>query len=170
MPEAYKHILGVQCLVSFLGYTFPLYNTREFNRTRTCTRPLDPTTLPETEPAWAGLRTVRAMLNAGWPALIAALSFLLTTNLSARSRRRLPSYCPRHVTRSSPPSRKLHSHHPSLPRSMNRSRLRCAPPSHSRHSLSVWREEVVVAPHHSHQDLARAIWHTDGRSSLPCMS
>jgi len=44
--------------------------------------PFDPTTLPETEPARAGLRTVRAMLNAGWPALLAAVSFLLTTNLS----------------------------------------------------------------------------------------
>ncbi|KAI0267185.1 hypothetical protein BGY98DRAFT_1027151 [Russula aff. rugulosa BPL654] len=37
---------------------------------------------PETEPTRAGLRTVRVMLNAGWPALIAALSFLITTNLS----------------------------------------------------------------------------------------
>jgi hypothetical protein len=40
--------------------------------------PLDPSTLPETEPAQAGLETVRAMLNAGWPALLAALSFLVT--------------------------------------------------------------------------------------------
>jgi hypothetical protein len=39
-------------------------------------------TLPETEPARAGLRTVHAMLKAGWPALLAALSFLLTTDLS----------------------------------------------------------------------------------------
>ena len=45
-------------------------------------RPLDPTTLPETEPTRAELRTVRAMLNAWWPVLIATLSFLFTTNLS----------------------------------------------------------------------------------------
>jgi hypothetical protein len=44
--------------------------------------PLDPTTLPEIEPALAGLRTVRAMLNAGWPAPFGVLSFLLTSNLS----------------------------------------------------------------------------------------
>ena len=44
--------------------------------------PLDPTMLPKTEPARARLRTVHTMLNAGWPALLAALSFLLTTNLS----------------------------------------------------------------------------------------
>jgi hypothetical protein len=49
--------------------------TRRFNRARACT---GSTTLPETEPARAGLRTVRAMLNAGWPALLAALSFLFT--------------------------------------------------------------------------------------------
>jgi hypothetical protein len=44
--------------------------------------PLDPTALRETEPARAGPQTVHAMLNAGWPALLAAHSFLLTTNLS----------------------------------------------------------------------------------------
>jgi hypothetical protein len=55
--------------------------TRGFNRPRV-PGPFDPTTLPETEPARAGLQTVRAMLNAGWPALLAVLSFLLTTNLS----------------------------------------------------------------------------------------
>ena len=43
---------------------------------------LDPSTLPPTEPARAGLLTVCAMLNAGWPALLASLSFLLGTNLS----------------------------------------------------------------------------------------
>jgi hypothetical protein len=35
---------------------------------------LDPMTLPEAEPARAGLQTVRAMLNAGWSALLAVLS------------------------------------------------------------------------------------------------
>jgi hypothetical protein len=57
-------------------------NTRGFNRTRACTQPTRPCSLYETEPARAGLRTVYAMLNAGWPALLAALSFVLTTNLS----------------------------------------------------------------------------------------
>jgi hypothetical protein len=83
----------VQCLVSLsdglAGYTFPLYNTLVVQKPPAGSTepvrapgPLDPMTLPETEPARAGLQTVRAMLNAGWPALLAALSFLLTTNLS----------------------------------------------------------------------------------------
>ena len=93
IPEAYIYLLGVQCLVSlsdgFAGYTFPLYNTLAVQKPPAGSTepvrapgPLDPTTLPETEPARAGLQTVRAMLTAGWPALLAALSFLLTTNLS----------------------------------------------------------------------------------------
>ena len=40
------------------------------------------TTLHATEPARAQLRTVREILNVGWPAFLAALSFLPTTNLS----------------------------------------------------------------------------------------
>lgn len=93
IPEAYIYLLGVQCLVSLsdgiAGYVFPLYHTLAVQKppagsteTVRAPGPLDPTTLPETEPARAGLQTVRAMLNAGWPALLAALSFLLTTNLS----------------------------------------------------------------------------------------
>ena len=93
IPEAYIYLLGVQCLVSLsdglAGYTFPLYNTLAVQKPPAGSTepvrapgPLDPTTLPETEPARVGLQTVRAMLNAGWPALLAALSFLLTTNLS----------------------------------------------------------------------------------------
>jgi hypothetical protein len=70
----------------FAGYTFPLYNTLAVQKPPAVSTepvgapagPLDHTTLPETKPALAGLRTVRA----GWPALLAALSFLLTSNLS----------------------------------------------------------------------------------------
>lgn len=87
----------MQCLVSLCdglaGYAIPLYNTFAIQKSpaggSTSTSPvrapgaLDPSTLPETELlARTGLQTVRAMLNAGWPALLAALSFLLTTNLS----------------------------------------------------------------------------------------
>ena len=43
---------------------------------------LDPSMLPESEPARVGLQTVRAMVSAVWPALFATFSFLLTTNLS----------------------------------------------------------------------------------------
>jgi hypothetical protein len=88
--RAYIYLLGVQCLVSLsdglAGYTFPLYNTLAVQKPPAVSTepvgapagPLDPSTLPETEPAFAGLRTVRA----GWPALLAAPSFLLTSNLS----------------------------------------------------------------------------------------
>ena len=92
IPEAYIYLLGMQCLVSLsdglAGYTFPLYNTLTVQKPPAGSKsvrapgPLDPTTLPKTEPAQARLRTVRVMLNAGWPALLAALSFLLTMNLS----------------------------------------------------------------------------------------
>jgi len=93
IPEAYIYLLGVQCLVSLCdglaGYAIPLYNTLAVQKRPAgspepvrAPGPLDPSTLPESEPARVGLQTVRAMLNAGWPALLAALSFLLTTNLS----------------------------------------------------------------------------------------
>jgi hypothetical protein len=46
---------------------------------------LDPTTLLETEPARARLRTVCAMLNVGWAVLLATHSFLLTVLSSVTS-------------------------------------------------------------------------------------
>ena len=44
--------------------------------------PLNPSTLSASEPARVGLQTVCARVNAVWPALLAALSFLLIANLS----------------------------------------------------------------------------------------
>ena len=81
----------MQCLVSLSDalaeYTFPLYITLAVQKPPATESirapgPLNPTTLPETEPTQAGLQTVCAMLNPRWPALLVALSFLLTTNLS----------------------------------------------------------------------------------------
>jgi hypothetical protein len=85
--------LGVQFFVSLFDgltsipslSTTPSWSktTREFNRACACTRHiLDPTTLPETEPARAQLRTARVMLNVtvGWAVLLPA--FFLTTNFS----------------------------------------------------------------------------------------
>jgi hypothetical protein len=148
--------------------------TRKFNRA--CTGPPDPTTLPASEPARAWLRTVRAMLNPSCPALLAALSLLLTTNPSgsiiARCRCSLApqgaSHRPPHVTPSLLPSPRPHSHHASSPRSTYRNtlRLRYAPPSHLMDSRSVWQEVAEVAPHHIRQDSARAIWRAYGRSLL----
>ena len=71
----------------------------------------------------------------------------LRRTADTRSHRRLPSHCPSHVMRSSLSLRKPHSHHPSSPCLMKRSMLRCAPPSHSRHSRLVWQEVVDAAPH-----------------------
>ncbi|KAH9169937.1 hypothetical protein EDB89DRAFT_1853941 [Lactarius sanguifluus] len=93
IPDAYIYLLGVQCLVSLsdglAGYAIPLYSTLAVQKPHPGSAEpvrapgaLDPSTLPPTEPARAGLLTVCAMLNAGWPALLAALSFLLNTNLS----------------------------------------------------------------------------------------
>ena len=104
--------------------------------------PLDPTTLPETEPSRAGLRIVRAILNTGWPALYATLSFLLNTNLSdsifddvrvigalQTLARAVCLALPIPRDGSSLPSQKPHSHHASSPRSMNPNNfpLPCAP-------------------------------------------
>ena len=64
------------------GGAIPLYNTLAVPETLAgspepvrAPGPLDPSTLPESEPARVGLQTGRAMINAGWPAL-ARLSFL----------------------------------------------------------------------------------------------
>ena len=43
---------------------------------------LDLGTLPSDEPAARHLRIVRSMVDNGWPALLAALSFIISTNLS----------------------------------------------------------------------------------------
>jgi hypothetical protein len=74
----------------------------------------------------------RAMRNAGWPAVLAALSFLLTTNLSdplfgdVLGALQGSSRCPHHMTPSLQPSQKPHFPHTLLPRVMNR--RRCSPP------------------------------------------
>ena len=76
IPEPYIYLIGMQCLVSFSdilsGSAFPLYNILALQKllagsTESMRAPgsLDPMTLPATEPAHAGLQTVRAMLNAG---------------------------------------------------------------------------------------------------------
>lgn len=93
IPEAYIYLLGLQCIASlcdgFATYTAPLYTSLMVQKPRTAGEApirapgaLDPETLPSTEPARRGLIAVRAMVSAGWPALLAALSFLLSTNLS----------------------------------------------------------------------------------------
>jgi hypothetical protein len=75
IPKAYIYLLGVKCLFplsdGLAGYTFPLYNTLAVQKRRVGSTepvrapgPLGPTALPETEPALAGLRTVRGLARA----------------------------------------------------------------------------------------------------------
>jgi hypothetical protein len=188
----------VQCLVSLsdglAGYTFPLYNTLVVQKPPAGSTepvrapgPVDPTTLPETEPARSGLRTVCAVLNAGWPALLPALSFLLTTNLSdsifgnvlgglqtlarAAARRVLCTAQPRDAFFTALAKAALPPRVVTALDEPQQAFIRVPlPPSHLRDSNSVWREMAEVAPHHAHWDLAHAIWRAYGRSSLPRLS
>jgi hypothetical protein len=117
------------------------------------------------------------MLNAGWPALLAAHSFLLTTNLSdsifggrptvgalqtlARAAGRLALPTPRDAFLSAlafPPRVVAALDEPQQAS------------SHLKGSRLVWWEVAEVAPHHNYRDLARAISHAYGRSSLPRFS
>ena len=93
IPESYLYLLGVQCLVSlcegFANFTAPLYNSIMVQKPRTAGEPvirappaLDLSTLPQEEPTTKQLHTVHSMVESGWPALLAALSFLISTNLS----------------------------------------------------------------------------------------
>ncbi len=93
IPEPYIYLLGVQCLVSlsegFASFVGPLYNTIMVQRPRAAGEPvirappaMDLSTLPPDEPSTKQLRTVHDMIDSGWPALLAALSFIISTNLS----------------------------------------------------------------------------------------
>ncbi|EJC99516.1 uncharacterized protein FOMMEDRAFT_142756 [Fomitiporia mediterranea MF3/22] len=93
IPEAYIYLLALQCLVSisegFAAQTLPLFNTIVVQRSRaagetTIKAPpaLDVSALPEDQPSTRQLRSVHGMIDNGWPGLLAALSFLIATNLS----------------------------------------------------------------------------------------
>lgn len=93
IPEAYIYLLGVQCLVSlcdgFGSFTGPLYNTIMVQRPRSAGEPvvrappaLDLSSLPQEESTTRHLKIVHDMVECGWPALLAALSFLISRNLS----------------------------------------------------------------------------------------
>lgn len=93
IPEAYIYLLAVQCIVSlcegFASFTGPLYTSIMVQRPRAAGEPvirapaaLDLSTLPQDDPATQHLAIVRSMVENGWPALLAALSFIISTNLS----------------------------------------------------------------------------------------
>jgi hypothetical protein len=88
IPEAYIYLLGVQCLVSLsdglAGYAFPLFNTLAVQKPpaeRACTGRTRPYYAARNR-ASPGRATNCARDAERKPALLAALSFLLTTNLA----------------------------------------------------------------------------------------
>jgi hypothetical protein len=194
----YTYLFGVQCLVSLsdgpaapAGYTFLLYNTLAVQKPPTGSTepvrtpgPLDPTTIPDTEPARAGPRTLRAMLNAGCPALLAALSFLLTTNLSdsifgdvlgalqtlARAAGCLALPTPHGAFLTALAKAALQPRVVAALDEPQQASSALRSPSRLRDSRSFWRKVAEVLSYHSHRDLARAIWRAYGRSSLPRFS
>ncbi|KIY49646.1 hypothetical protein FISHEDRAFT_40768 [Fistulina hepatica ATCC 64428] len=93
IPESYVYLLGVQCVIllceGFASFTGPLYNSIVFQRPRaageTIVRAppaLNFSALPANEPSTKQLTIVRDCIENGWPALLAALSFIISTNLS----------------------------------------------------------------------------------------
>jgi len=93
IPDSYIYLLVLQSLVAladgFAAYVFPLYTTIVIQRPRaageTSVRAppaLDLTTLNQDDPTTRGLQSVNGMVDSGWPGLLSALSFFISTNLS----------------------------------------------------------------------------------------
>ncbi|PPQ90332.1 hypothetical protein CVT25_007734 [Psilocybe cyanescens] len=93
IPEAYIYLLAVQCIVSlsegFASFSGPIYSTIALQRPRAAgdavvraPPALDLSTLPQNDPQTHNLRTVQSIISQAWPALLAALSFIISTNLS----------------------------------------------------------------------------------------
>ncbi|KAF9033039.1 hypothetical protein BDZ89DRAFT_1036881 [Hymenopellis radicata] len=93
IPESYIYLLGIQCLVSLCeglaSFTGPLYTQIVIQRPRAAGEAvnrappaLDISTLPPDEAATKHLIIVQNIISGGWPALLAALSFVISTNLS----------------------------------------------------------------------------------------
>ncbi|KAG8859812.1 hypothetical protein FRB91_006695 [Serendipita sp. 411] len=90
IPEGYIYVLGLQCLVSiadgFASSVLPAFAT--FNPKLPNSGPtrlpsaLDLDNSDPSNPLVAQLRVERRMIEDGWPGLLAALSFLMGTNLS----------------------------------------------------------------------------------------
>ncbi|GJJ14425.1 hypothetical protein Clacol_008689 [Clathrus columnatus] len=93
IPESYIYLLALQCLVilveGFASLVLPLYNSIAIVRPRAAGESvihappaLDLSSLPPEEHSTIQLRAVYSMLDQGWPPLLAALSFYISTNLS----------------------------------------------------------------------------------------
>lgn len=93
IPESYIYLLAVQCLVSlcegFASCVAPLYTSIMVQKPRAAGEPIirappsfDLSALPSDDPTTKQLRTVHDMIESGWPAFLAALTFIISTNLS----------------------------------------------------------------------------------------
>ncbi|KAG6906753.1 hypothetical protein DXG01_012283, partial [Tephrocybe rancida] len=93
IPDSYIYLLAVQCLVSLCDglatFTGPLYSSIVIQRPKSAgdavvraPPALDITSLPKDDPSAKQLEIVRDIIESGWPALLAALSFIISTNLS----------------------------------------------------------------------------------------
>ena len=93
IPDSYIYLLGLQSIISlcdgFASTTLPLFNTIVVQRPRvpgeTVVRAppsLDVSTLPPDQTSTAQLKAIHGMVESGWPALLAGLSFVVATNLS----------------------------------------------------------------------------------------
>jgi hypothetical protein len=90
IPEGYIYVLGLQCLVSiaegFAATALPAFASLTPNPPNGETPRLPPAlnleNLPPDDPVVQRLRSDKRMIEAGWPALLASLSFLMNTNLS----------------------------------------------------------------------------------------
>ncbi|KAJ3501198.1 hypothetical protein NLJ89_g9448 [Agrocybe chaxingu] len=93
IPESYIYLLAVQCIVSlcegFASFSGPIYSNIVVQRPRAAgdaviraPPALNLDTLPQNEPQAHHLRIVQSIISQAWPALLAALSFIIATNLS----------------------------------------------------------------------------------------
>ncbi|KAF9267021.1 hypothetical protein L218DRAFT_955496 [Marasmius fiardii PR-910] len=93
IPESYIYLLALQCLVSLCeglaAFSAPLYTSIVVQRPRAAgdapiraPPALDISSLPQDDPQARQLKIVRDIIDTGWPALLAALSFIISTNLS----------------------------------------------------------------------------------------
>lgn len=92
IPESYIYLLGVQCIISlcegFASYSGPIYSNIAIQRPRAAgdsvvraPPALDLDTLPKSDQT-NQLRIVQSIISQAWPALLAALSFIIATNIS----------------------------------------------------------------------------------------
>ncbi|EIN06524.1 hypothetical protein PUNSTDRAFT_90162 [Punctularia strigosozonata HHB-11173 SS5] len=93
IPESYIYLLGIQCIIGlcegFATFAAPIYTTIMVQKPRAAgdavvraPPALDLSKLPPEDPSTKQMRAVHDMVDNGWPALLAALTFVISTNLS----------------------------------------------------------------------------------------